>query len=288
MNCETFLRILADFQQNALAPERRREADAHLEVCGACRGLVRPDAPTPPDLAKGILARTTGSPCGRLREQAAALVDGALDEMHRALVEGHLEHCPECAALVSALRKLTTVLPTLAEADPGPLFLRDVLVATSRNPLLQPVAQPFSWQDLGERVMHLLRRPRIAFEAAYVGALAGFLFVSLPHPQGHFGEAPLKERTPLVLPSPLVRAAGFGKAVAGSGWKGLREIGQCAGRGGEALSDQVSLQLQRLEDLRQHWTRAATERYRESQGRPVEETSKDSSEPSREPARSSP
>jgi len=247
MNCETFLRILADYQENALAPERRREAEAHLAICEGCRSLVQPDAPIPPDLAKGILARTTGSACGRLREQAAAHVDGELDGLQSALVEGHLEHCPECAALVSALRKLTTMLPSLAEADPGPLFLRDVLAATSRNPLWQSAAQPFSWQDLGERLMRLLRRPRIAFEAAYVGTLAGFLFVSFPGSRLSPGPG---ETEFLRLPAPVIHAAGIAERAADSGREQLREIGHRARRVEAGFSKACR---HRSEDLGRRW-----------------------------------
>jgi anti-sigma factor RsiW len=236
MNCETFLRILADYQENALAPERRREAEAHLAICEGCRSLVQPDAPIPPDLAKGILARTTGSACRRLKEQAAAHVDGELDGLQSALVEGHLEHCPQCAALVSALREISTVLPSLAMVDPGPIFTRDILAATSRNPAWQPAAEPFSWQDLGERLVRLLRRPRIAFEAAYVGTLAGFLFVSYPGSQISPGPGETRRLESLRLSAPMIRAAGMVERTAESAREQLREIHRRARQGGTGFS----------------------------------------------------
>ncbi len=126
----------------------------------------RPSAP--PDLTNAILARTSGSPCARLREQACDYVDGGLAAGSRALVEGHLAHCPDCAALVAALREAGTVLPALGGADPGPWFTAQVLRAT----VTAPVPSGF-WA----RLMH---RPRIALETAFLGTAACFVGVALP------------------------------------------------------------------------------------------------------------
>jgi anti-sigma factor RsiW len=132
------------------------------------------DAFLPPeaalDLTRAILARTSGSPCRRLRDLACAFVDGGLESGSESLVRAHLETCPGCAALVSALAASQRVLPRLAHLDPGPWFTQRVLRAT-----VHQRAQPSTWWKL----MH---RPRIALEAAYLGATAGLLGLSLPLP----------------------------------------------------------------------------------------------------------
>jgi len=127
------------------------------------------------DLTRAILARTSGSPCQRLRDLACAYVDGELEADQQDLVRSHLDICPGCAALVTALALSEAALPGLAHLDPGPWFTQAVLRATTRQ---RP--QPSAWWKL----MH---RPRIALEAAYLGAAAGMLGLSLPLPSMDLG-----------------------------------------------------------------------------------------------------
>jgi hypothetical protein len=130
--------------------------------------LAGPDAA---DLTRAILARTSGSPCERLRAQACAFVDGELEAGRGALVLAHLEHCPACAALVASLVELRRILPTMASPDPGPWFTQRVLRATTRAPRSEPRSV---WAGL-------LRRPRICLEAAYLGLAGGIMgMVALP------------------------------------------------------------------------------------------------------------
>lgn len=147
--------------------------------------------PDDPDLTRAILGRTSGSPCARLRHLACDLVDGALAPDEAALAQGHLDHCPACSALVSALRASASLLPTLAEADPGPGFTARALRATS----LLPVPAPSGWA-------RLLQRPRIALELAYLAAAAGIL--AFHSPAARLVEA---WRTPPVS-GPLAASAG--------------------------------------------------------------------------------
>lgn len=121
-------------------------------------------------LTRSILARTSGPPCARMRDLACDFVDGALDAERRALAQVHLDHCPACSALVAALGAAVLMLPRFAEADPGPWFTPQVLRATTRAP--RPASRVW-WE-------RLLRRPRIALEAAYLGAMAGFIGFNLP------------------------------------------------------------------------------------------------------------
>lgn len=133
-----------------------------------------PPPPGDPGLTASILARTSGSPCGRLRSLACDFADGALEPDRAALVQAHLDICAGCAALVSALRFSSAALPALAEADAGPWFAERVMRATAWAP------RPAS--GLRGGWARLMRRPRIALEAAYLGAMAGFVGFSLPAP----------------------------------------------------------------------------------------------------------
>lgn len=125
------------------------------------------------DLTRDILARTSGSPCQRLRELACAYVDGELESGQSSLVRGHLDTCPGCAALVHALTVSHAVLPRLAQLEPGPWFAQRVLRAT-----VHQTERHSTWWKL----MH---RPRIALEAAYLGAAAGLMGSYLPLPSPH-------------------------------------------------------------------------------------------------------
>lgn len=127
------------------------------------------------DLTQVILARTSGSPCERLRDLACDLVDGALDSTRSQLAQAHLDGCSQCSGLVAALRTTQAVLPALAHANPGPWFAQRVLRATVHRPI-----QPRT--DLRGLWWKLMHRPRIALEAAYLGAAAGLMGIYLPIP----------------------------------------------------------------------------------------------------------
>ena len=126
-------------------------------------------------LTQAILARTSGSPCERLHELACDFVDGELGEAQGSLLLGHMAHCAACAALVRALAESKTVLPALAEVDPGPWFTQRVLRSTS----MRPAGTGFDARAAWRKLMH---RPRIALEAAYLGAVAGMVGMQVPVP----------------------------------------------------------------------------------------------------------
>jgi len=125
------------------------------------------------DLTRAIQARTSGSPCGRLRAIACDLVDGTIDPTQGRLAQAHMEGCAACAGLVAALRSSQEVLPALVHANPGPWFTQRLLRATTHQ-----TARPSLWWKL----MH---RPRIALEAAYLGAAASLMGSYLPLPTPH-------------------------------------------------------------------------------------------------------
>ncbi len=129
----------------------------------------------PEALTQAILARTSGAPCRRARALACDFVDGGLDGAQADLLRGHLAHCAACSALVRALAESGRLLPTLAEADPGPWFTQRVLRSTSRRSAGHGPDVRAAWRKL-------LHRPRIALETAYLGAVAGMMGLYAPVP----------------------------------------------------------------------------------------------------------
>lgn len=128
------------------------------------------------DLTRAILARTSGDPCRRLQVLACDLVDGLLAPLPAELAATHLDHCPACRNLIAALGTLRTVLPTLASLDPGPGFTQAVVQATAHRAPRLTISPP-SFHATWTRLM---RRPRICFEAAYLGTAAGILALNVP------------------------------------------------------------------------------------------------------------
>lgn len=135
--------------------------------------------------------------------RAAALDPVALthDWMRRPDVADHLQRCPECrdwlaafaagdqawaseradAFVDSVLARTSGVdavladLPLLAEMDPGPGFADRVLRATSHRPA--PAGWRARWTDGWQA---LVRRPRFAWEAAYVATVCWVLVFGNP------------------------------------------------------------------------------------------------------------
>jgi hypothetical protein len=127
------------------------------------------------DLIRGILKQTSGSPCGRAHELICMQVDGALESVDAGLLRGHNEHCTDCRELAAAMVWMQQPLQELAEVDPGPQFTAAVLRRTL--PLGQRLVRRL--RRYGSDWTELMRRPRIAWEAAYVGAaIIGLLFAA--------------------------------------------------------------------------------------------------------------
>jgi anti-sigma factor RsiW len=125
---------------------------------------MKPVTPPPSFLAE-VMARTSGSACPAVEARLCALVDGELDTTDRVLVEGHLVGCAPCAAQAAALRDMAVDLPWLAQVEPHPGFLAEVLRAT-------PSPRPFpSGGGMAEWWRGWVLRPRFAAEAAYVGVV---------------------------------------------------------------------------------------------------------------------
>ncbi len=179
MSCSWFEERLDELLAGTLPAADQARAAAHAAECPRCGevyGLVagisgRRPAEAPGDLAVAVLSRTSGQPCERARARLGDLLDDTIDQVDRQLVEAHLHHCADCAALAAAAARLVGELPALAELSPPPELAEAVLARTSR-PAARRRAAVDRWRD---GVRRLFARPRIAWEAGYVAALLVWL-----------------------------------------------------------------------------------------------------------------
>ena len=179
MSCERFTDRLDGLLAGTLSADERAWAAAHAADCPRCgeayaladgasgRGPVE----APGDLADAVLSRTCGQPCEAARARLGDLLHGGLGPVDHRLVEEHLRHCPECAALAAAAARLGVELPAFADLTPPPAFA-DAVLARTRGRTATRRAVVGRWRDAARR---LFTRPRIAWEAGYVAALVFWL-----------------------------------------------------------------------------------------------------------------
>ncbi len=187
MDCLEFEDRLDDFHAGTLSYEQRTAAEIHIRECPECRALwdavsgkgeaLAPEAGD--ELALAILLRTSGSACEEAELLLCDLTGGNLGGADQEIVRLHLAHCTGCRALASTLTELAQLLPGMAALDPGPRFTADVLEATLRlhnadQPVVRRRERALAWWN------QLIRRPRFAWEAAYVGALIVLLALGNP------------------------------------------------------------------------------------------------------------
>jgi predicted anti-sigma-YlaC factor YlaD len=169
MICERVFELADGFLDGTLKGEVRAAIVEHLAMCGECRDVMaalRDAPPEDPELTTRILRRTTGPVCDTVRDRLCDWVDATLDPIEATRVGGHLSRCPECAALGRVLTSMRAELSLLAEVDPDPGFVADVLARTSLRPRRAGLAE-----RMWARVSELLERPRIALEGAFVAAM---------------------------------------------------------------------------------------------------------------------
>jgi predicted anti-sigma-YlaC factor YlaD len=182
VNCLEFQHRLEAFVAGTLDADAASAVRDHLRTCPRCRemqNLVResldvPEIVVPADLTESILERTSGSPCARSRELLCGLVDRTLSDIDTDLVNLHIDTCDGCRSLATTLARLAEDLPEMALLSPGDNFTGDVLAATVVPRVPEPTRSPW-WE-------RWMRRPRLAWEAAYVGAFVLWLVFSLPVP----------------------------------------------------------------------------------------------------------
>jgi len=195
--CSDFEDRLSDILVEALPPADLRVAMEHLAECPRCRQLLevaRGEMDLLPsgsrqELAREILRKTSGLACGRGREQLCDFVDGRLPHDDARILAIHIENCKACAGLARILEELSAALPGMAELDPGAPFTREVLAATSRRERCKPQRREF----LAEWWNAVMRRPRFAWEAAYVGTLLLALVIGNPALMSMAASTPLDE-----------------------------------------------------------------------------------------------
>lgn len=130
----------------------------------------------PPGFTDAVLRATSGPACGSAEERLCDWVDGLLEADDEELVRLHAGSCAACAALARVILAMREDLPALAEMDPGAAFTREVLAASA--PLVarrRPLAA-----RLRERWQGILRRPRFAWEGAYIGSFLLLLLFGTP------------------------------------------------------------------------------------------------------------
>ena len=181
MDCREFDRRLERFLAGGQDDGLRANLAAHAAGCERCRDLLERSvaaslsADEAEALTGGIMERTSGSPC----EFAGELIgDRDAEETDGLLLAAHLEHCGECAALAAALAWADSLLPTMAELDPGSAFTAAVLAATTGDLAAAVQADPI--ERLRTRWRGMLRRPRFSLEGAYVATLVIVLIFGTP------------------------------------------------------------------------------------------------------------
>lgn len=138
-----------------------------------------------------VLARTSGPACGRALDLLPGLTDGELGDLDRRLVQGHLEHCPQCLAAAVVLGWLGGALDSMAVVDPGEAFTRRVLARTSGAAAIEAERRRLTgaaglMDRLGRWWEERIQRPAFAMQAAYAATVVLVLLTAAPG-------APLKQ-----------------------------------------------------------------------------------------------
>ncbi len=202
MDCRDFEKLLERFESDALPPAEHRVAERHLDECLRCRrlhetvcGQAEPVAGQPPqELMIAVLQHTSGPVCNEARKRLCDWADGRLEQNDRQILSFHLEHCSDCCALASSLIELKQILPEMATLEPDVGFTARVMQATPGRPsraraVWNSICMYGQWK-------HLVQRPRIAWEAAYVGALLILLLAgNIRLPSSYLREADLMQNT---------------------------------------------------------------------------------------------
>jgi anti-sigma factor RsiW len=184
MDCDGIMERLDDLLAGVLSAADRDAVERHLRDCPHCRELTalvsgdlgRLSDEAPGGLAEAILRRTSGSPCESARGRLCGYVDGESEPVDRELVRLHLDGCGDCAAMVGALARLAEDLPALARVEPDDRFVSELLGRTTGR--LRRVER---WAArLAAGWGEMLRRPRFAWEAAYVATFVVALAFTTP------------------------------------------------------------------------------------------------------------
>ena len=184
LDCPGLLDRLEAFLEGRLDDDDGLAVERHLSACGDCRELIErlraaPEERSlepPAGLVETVLAGTTGAVCRTARERLCDYVDAELEPFDAELMRSHLSGCDECSAVARCLSRISAELPLLAELEPDPAFVGDVLQRTVRDRSRSTrwaARMTAGWRGL-------VQRPRFALEGAYVGAFALVLLFGIP------------------------------------------------------------------------------------------------------------
>ena len=178
-------------------PTNFRRPGMHLAACRRCRQLAD-IAQGKTDLlqrrsreamAEAILRRTSGPVCERARDRLRDFAEGEMSPAESEVLSMHLGLCRTCSEVLAVLVELRSRLPRMAELDPSRGFTGDVMAALAgqRGPLQD-------WRRwVGGFLPSIIRRPRFAWEAAYLGALVLLLVIGNPALMSMDAARPLRE-----------------------------------------------------------------------------------------------
>jgi hypothetical protein len=186
MDCRSFEERLDVFVAGLLPPKEQYAAEEHLSACARCSRLltiVRGDEEGPgsqvnQDLLLSILHKTSGVACSDAALLLCDWVDGRLTQDDWEIISLHIDHCQNCRPLAASLQELKEVLPEMAEIEPDESLTGRILLATISRPRVSRHDRLHF--DVREWWRRMLRRPRFAWEAAYVGALLILLALGNP------------------------------------------------------------------------------------------------------------
>lgn len=170
-----------EIQARLFEREENERDRRHLDDCPECAAFAAAipsiDVKEPEFDAslQAIFSVSPQSACEQAEEQLPEWLDGELEAVQGELVGGHLQHCDRCDELVSILRRAEGELPSLIAAENDESFVASVVAAT---PFADP--QPSWGQRFDRWVAALVRRPRIAWEGAYLATACLALLIMIP------------------------------------------------------------------------------------------------------------
>lgn len=178
MKCADWESRLGRFLDGSLETLERQEWLAHAASCHDCGQLLRlveHDHPLsrPSAFVNEVLTMTSGQVCESAQERLWEAAANRLGVDDRELLSRHLEECEDCQGLLSAMGGLQEVLPKLASFETDETFVEEVLQRT-----LPARARFRRWWALQWQAW--VRRPRFAWEGAYIATLVLILVASVP------------------------------------------------------------------------------------------------------------
>ena len=180
MDCLHFSDRIEALVDGAMPEDEQLRAAAHAAGCPDCRALLASMQGQRPAAGRGSRQPDRGDPHAHERFRDAdrrgpfwpTRRGGTLDRLDRELLDTHVRHCPGCATLATSAgaagRGPSGVCRSAAGSEPRGRRARP-------HPTSATAVDSHSGTGCGKRGLRLLTRPRVAWEAGYVAALAVWL-----------------------------------------------------------------------------------------------------------------